>query len=218
MRFPRTLAFAVLAASPVLSLTSCGDDAEGARTTLGTVQTTSYVVEDPVTTTSTTTIPSALPEGQVDPNEQTHIVVAGDSVYKIASMYGITPEALVNYNSWTEGINHPLFQGDEVKIPPNSKVPSASSSGSSSASTGDDTGGGDTGGGDTGGGDTGAPATTAASGVGCTHTVVAGDNPTRVANQYDITVEELAAANASNPAYQSFLIGSSLSIPANGSC
>ena len=35
---------------------------------------------------------------------------------------------------------------------------------------------------------------------------------------YGITVDELAAANASNPAYQTFLIGSSLSIPANGSC
>ena len=213
MRFPRTLAFAALAASPVLSLTSCGGDAEGAKTTLGTVQTTSYVVEDPVTTTSTTTLPSATPEGQVDPNEQVHVVVAGDSVYKIASMYGITPEALVNYNSWTEGINHFLQVGDEVKIPPNSQVPSASGSTSGSSS-----GSGDTGGGDTGGADTGTPETTAASGVGCTHTVVEGDNPTRVANKYGITVDELAAANSSNPAYQTFLIGSSLSIPANGSC
>src|SRR4029078_13719195 len=106
MRFPRALAFAALAASPVLSLTSCGGDAEGAKTTLGTVQTTSYVVEDPVTTTSTTTIPSA-PGGQVAPNEQIHVVVAGDSVYKIASLYCITPDALVNYNYWSEGINHP---------------------------------------------------------------------------------------------------------------
>ena len=78
MRFPRTLAFVALAASPVLSLTSCGGDAEGAKTTLGTVQTTSYVVEEPVTTTSTTTLPSATPEGQVDPNEQIHVVVTGN--------------------------------------------------------------------------------------------------------------------------------------------
>ena len=73
---------------------------------------------------------------KVDPNEQTHIVQSGDSVYKIASTYGITPEALVNYNYWTEGINHPLFQGDQVKIPPGSQVPSATP----------DSGGGDTGG------------------------------------------------------------------------
>ena len=214
MRFPRTLAFVALAASPVLSLTSCGGDAEGAKTTLGTVQTTSYVVEEPVTTTSTTTLPSATPEGQVDPNEQIHVVVTGDSVYKIASMYGITPDALVNYNSWSEGINHPLFQGDEVKIPPNSQVPSQTpASGSTTGSTGGGGGGGDT------SGDGGSPETTAApDGAGCTHTVVEGDNPTRVANKYGITVDELAAANAGNPAYQTFLIGSSLSIPANGSC
>ena len=35
MRFPRTLAFAALAASPVLSLASCGGDAEGARKAYG---------------------------------------------------------------------------------------------------------------------------------------------------------------------------------------
>ena len=125
MRFPRTLAFAALAASPVLSLTSCGGDAEGARTTLGTVQTTSYVVEEPVTTTTTTTLPTAVPEGEVSPTEQIHIVVAGDSLSKISSMYGITLDALINYNAWTDGINHVILPGAEVKIPPNSQVPSA---------------------------------------------------------------------------------------------
>ena len=206
MRFPRALAFAALAASPVLSLTSCGGDAEGARTTLGTVQTTSYVVEDPVTTTTTTTLPTAVPEGEVSPTEQIHIVVANDSVSKIASTYGITMDALVNYNAWTDGINHVLLLGAEVRIPPNSKVPAAT------PDTQAPSGGGDTGGDDT------TSETTTPAGVGCTHTVEEGDNPTRVANQYDITVDELAAANAGNPAYQNFLIGSSLSIPANGSC
>ena len=206
MRFPRTLAFAALAASPVLSLTSCGGDAAGAKTTLGTVQTTSYVVEDPVTTTSTTTLPSATPEGQVDPNEQIHVVVAGDSVYKIAALYGITPDALVNYNDWPEGINHPLFQGDQVKIPPNSEVPSANA-GTQAPSDG--------GGGDTGGGTT---ETTAAAGVGCTHVIVAGENPTKVAEHYGITLDELRAANANNPAINTFVVGQSLTIPPNGNC
>ena len=126
-------------------------------------------------------------------------------------MYGITPDALVNYNAWSDGINHPLFQGDEVKIPPNSKVPSATP-------------------------DTRArpvaavvvaasrrrrrpPETTTPAGGAVARTRSSrGDNPTRVANKYGITVDELAAANAGNPAYQNFLIGSSLSIPANGTC
>jgi len=207
MRFPRTLAFAALAASPVLSLTSCGGDAEGARTTLGTVQTTSYVVEEPVTTTTTTTLPMAVPEGEVSPTEQIHIVVAGDSLSKISSMYGITLDALINYNAWTDGINHVILPGAEVKIPPNSQVPSATPATQAPSD-----------GGDTGGGDDTTSETTTPEGVGCTHTVEEGDNPTRVANQYDITVDELASANAGNPAYQNFLIGSSLSIPANGSC
>ncbi len=207
MRFPRTLAFAALAASPVLSLTSCGGDAEGARTTLGTVQTTSYVVEDPVTTTTTTTLPTTPIEGQVSPTEQIHVVVAGDSLSKISSLYGITLDALINYNEWTEGINHFLLPGDEVKIPPNAKVPSATPDTPDTQAP------------SSGGGGGGTPSqTTTPSGVGCTHVIESGDNPTRVANKYGITVDELAAANAGNPAYQNFLIGSSLSIPANGSC
>jgi LysM repeat protein len=210
MRFPpRTLAFAALAAAPLCFLTSCGDDAEGARTTLGTVQTTSYVVEEPVTTTTTTTLPEAPVEGAVSPTEQIHIVVAGDSVSKIASTYGITMDAVVNYNAWTDGINHVLLPGAEVRIPPNSQVPSAT------PDTGETTTGG---GGGAGEDDETTTETTTPEGVGCTHTVVEGDNPTRVANQYGITVEELQAANAGNPAYQNFLIGSSLSIPANGTC
>jgi len=206
MRFPRTLAFAALAASPVLSLSSCGGDDTGAQTTLGTVQTTSYVVEAPVTTTTTTTLPTAVPDWQVSPTEQSYVVVAGDSVYKIARKHGITPDALVNYNAWTDGINHPLFQGDVVKIPPNSKVPSATPDTQAPSSGGTTASGG------------GSTQTSAPSGVGCTHVIVANDNPTRVAKQYGITVDELAAANAGNSAYQTFLIGSSLSIPANGKC
>jgi LysM repeat protein len=207
MRFPRTLAFAALAASPVLSLTSCGDDAEGARTTLGTVQTTSYVVEDPVTTTTTTTLPAAIPEGEISPTEQIHIVVAGDSLSKISSMYGITLDALINYNAWTDGINHVILPGAEVKIPPNSQVPSAT------PDTQAPSGGGDTGG----DGDT-TSETTTPEGVGCTHTIVEGENPTKVAEHYGITLDELRAANAGNPAINTFVVGQQLSIPANGNC
>ena len=114
---------------------------------------------------------------------------------------------LVNYNAWPEGINHPLFLGDVVKIPPELAGPvrhdltrrRRATAAVTVARRHDDQ-------------------TTTPAGVGCTHTVVEGDNPTRVANQYGITVDELAAANAGNPAYQNFLIGSQLSIPANGSC
>lgn len=206
---PRLIVLAALGVSPAFLLTSCADDASGARTTLGTVQTTSYVVEPPITTTTTTTLPAGPSDGsQTSPNEQSYTVVAGDSVYGIARKHGITPEALANYNDWPEGIAHTLLPGDVVRIPPNSQVPSAGGSdtgGTGTSATPDD-------------GSGSAPPETEPSGTGCTHTIVAGDNPTRVANKYDITVDELSNANVGNPAYQNFLIGSQLSIPANGNC
>jgi LysM repeat protein len=202
---PRLIGFAALCASPALFLTGCGDDPAGARTTLGTVQNTSYVVEPPITTTTTTTLPTEVAPGQTVPGEQSYTVVAGDSVYKIASLHGISPDALANYNDWPEGIAHNLLPGDVVRIPPGSQAPgAASSSGGDTSTSGDET--------------PATPTTAAEAGTGCSHTIVANDNPTRVAEQYDITVDELANANVGNPAYQNFLIGSQLSIPANGSC
>jgi LysM repeat protein len=199
---PRLYVYLALGAVPILFASGCGEDATGARTTLETVQNTSYVVEDPVTTTTTTTVAPTPGAGQTAAGEQTYIVVAGDSVYKIAELHGVAPDVLANYNSWPEGVQHPLFLGDTVKIPPESLVPAATGSGSTD--TGEDEGS--------------ATQTTEATGAGCSHTIVAGDNPTRVANQYDVTVDELAAANAGNPVWNTFLIGSQLSIPANGSC
>lgn len=54
--------------------------------------------------------------------------------------------------------------------------------------------------------------------TGCRHTVVVGDNPSRVAEEYGITVDELSAANIGNPVYQNFLIGWQLNIPIDGAC
>ena len=211
---PRLITLTAMAATPaLLLLTGCGGDAEGARTTIAEVQTTSYVVQDPVTTTTTTTLaPTPDGGGQVDPNEQTYTVQSGDSVYKIATSFGIAPDVLANYNSWPEGINHFLSVGDIIKIPPGSEVP-----GTDTDDTGD-AGSGDASSVDTepeGGADTTAPT---AEGVGCEHTVVAGDNPSVLARQYEVTLDELAAVNASNSAYGHFQLGSTIHIPANGNC
>jgi hypothetical protein len=72
----------------------------------------------PMTTIEMTTTTTHVPTVDCDPNEQTHQVQAGDSVYAIASMYGVDPQVLANYNSWPEGIEHPILVGDIVKIPP----------------------------------------------------------------------------------------------------
>ncbi len=201
MRFrPRVLVIAGFGLGPALLAAGCGNEATGSQSTLVFQQPSSYVVKDPATTTTTTTLAPGPPVEGVSPTEQIYTVVANDSISKIASIHDITSDQLVSYNGWTDGLTHFLGVGDQIKIPPDSKIPGTA--------TATDTGTGET----TGTSDSVAP------GVACQHEVVANDNPTRVAKKYGITVDELAAANAGNPAYQSFLIGSLLDIPAGGDC
>jgi LysM repeat protein len=221
MQMRQRAAVLALGLAPLVVLAGCGDSsASGSSNTLQELTPgTNFVTIEPATTTTTTTLPDGDGGGGVSPTEQTYTVVAGDSMFKIASMFDITAEVLANYNGWSEGINHPLFPGDVVKIPPNAAVPgsgSAGDSGSDAGDAGDDGDAADPG--DTGDdGDTGDTGDTdASSGEGCSHTVVAGDTPIKVANQYGIELDELANANIGNPSYQTFLIGSTLNIPPEG--
>ena len=50
--------------------------------------------------------------------EQQHEVAPGDSLAAIADRYGIDLNTLVNYNAWPEGLDHVIFPGDVVLIPP----------------------------------------------------------------------------------------------------
>ena len=205
MRFrPRALVIIGFGIGPVLLAAGCGSDggvADGPGDVLVDIQPSSYVTKEPETSTTTTTIVVVdLVAGETSPLEQIYIVQPGDSLSRIASIHDITMDALVSYNAtvWPEGATHAFFVGDEVKIPPEAKIPgTATDTGTEAATPADGT---------------------SVPGVGCEHTVVANDNPTRVAKKYGVTVDELAAANSSNSAYLSFQLGSKLNIPANGTC
>ena len=54
-------------------------------------------------------------------------------------------------------------------------------------------------------------------GTACEHTIVAGENPSKVATKYGITVDELRAANPGG-VMDTFLVGAVLNIPSNGTC
>ena len=43
--------------------------------------------------------------------------------------------------------------------------------------------------------------------------IVSGDNPSRVAERFSISIQQLAEANATNPVYTNFLLGGTLIIP-----
>jgi LysM repeat protein len=70
---------------------------------------------------STTTSPPTTTAPATD--AQTHVVVAGDSLFGIAAMYGIDPAILANFNSWPDCLDHPIYVGDIVQIPPGARVP-----------------------------------------------------------------------------------------------
>jgi LysM repeat protein len=205
-----TFALTIGVASMAL-LSGCGSsdgEAAGSSDTLNYVPTTSYALKAPATTTTTTTLPAGeTPAGGTVPTEQTYTIQSGDSLSAIASRFDVTMDAIVAYNGWTDGINHVLLPGDTILIPPGSASPGAAQTPSSGDSTDSDSS-------ET--ADSGE--TEEASGTGCTHTIVSGDNPTRVANQYDITVDQLSNANLNNPVWNTFLVGSTLNIPPEGNC
>lgn len=199
---PRAIAFAAFGVGPLLLASGCGGTSDtGARATLANIQPTSFVEIAPATTTTTTTISlEEIEASGVSPVEQTYVIVRGDSISKIASLHDITMEQLINYNSWADGFNHLLVPGDTVLIPPESAIPGADTG---DVAAGDDSDTGD------GTGDT-------ASDGDCptTYVIQAGDN-TRigVAEQFDITYQQMDVANANTPGYQNFIVGTEIVIP-----
>jgi LysM repeat protein len=203
---PRAVMLAAFGVGPLLLAAGCsGGSANGARVTLANIQPTSFVEIPPASTTTTTTVSQEqLEESGISAVEQAYVIVAGDSISKIASLHGITNDVLISYNKWTDGLEHFLLPGETVLIPPESKIPGTGTvtdpaGESTGESTAEDDGVEDP-------------------GEGCTHTIVANENPTKVANKYEITYEQLQAANPSMDMTTTFPVGGVLVIPPEGTC
>lgn len=211
----RGVVAAALACAPLVLLSACGTSggsAEGARSTLQYVPTTNYVLREPATTTTTTAAPAAeTPAGGTSPGEQTYQIQANDSLSKIASRFEVEMQAICDYNQWSTCINPPhlLLPGDEILIPPLAATVSSTDDGDTEAAVAaDDSIDTD---------DDGADADDEA-GEGCTYTIEANDTPAGVASDYDITFQQLQAANPSRDFQSWFLVGASINIPPEGSC
>lgn len=209
-RGPVAILFAAAGIATLL-LGACGGD-EGSSATSITIQPTSYVTRPPVTTTPPAggaSVPAGAVAGQV------YEVQAGDGWLTIAQMYQVGLDELTNYNDKTR--NDPLYTGDTIKIPPNGIPPTTNPNATDTTDDNTITADG-----------TAATTTTppdprddaqtaSSTAEVCTrgsYTVSAGDTTrTAVAEKFDITVEEMDAANQNTPGYGMFYPGLKIVIP-----
>jgi LysM repeat protein len=198
-----------------LLLAACGGSDEGASaTTLDLSQSsTAFVVRPPVTTVAPTD--SVAAEGTTT-GSQEYEVQAGDVPINVAKKFGVSLDDLIAFNEWASAAEFP-FPGTVIQIPPGGTV--APSTTVAAGATGDTAAPDE---GDTASTD---PATSADTipdaGDNCaegSYTIAAGDIPLRVAEKFDVTVEALAASNASTSGYGSFYVGLEIVIPAKADC
>ena len=195
-----------------LVLGACGGDDSSAATratvTLAAGET-DYQTIAPATT-------EALAPGEVAAGaEQDYTVQAGDYGIKVANQFGVSLEDLQNVNGWSDASKEFPGPGAVIKIPAGGTVASAETAPSDDevADAADVADAVDA------GGEVGEaipdPGDNCVEG---SHTVVAGDIPLKLVEQYDVTLEALQAANASNPAYGRFIPGEKIIIPAKEDC
>jgi len=172
----------------------CAGGAASSAPTVSPIEPTSYVVKELVTTTTTIapTTTTTLP-GQIGEPYQ-HTIVANDNPSYLADLYSISLAQLNDANR--SNPDYSAFPiGGTVVIPAGAIMPGAGLLLNSQNSTD-------------------------GSSTGCSvleHVIVSGDNPTVVAEQYSISIEALARANATNATYLSFLLGGTIAIPV-GDC
>lgn len=211
---------AALVLAAVVGLGACSSSASSnPATTPLQLTPTNYAVEPTVPPTTVTLVPTTPPvPGAVVAGEgTTYTTVAGDYPSTIAKKFKVKFTDLMAINNWTlVGQNVPEFKiGVEIKIPPGYTVPGAATA--ATPAPGATTAPADTSLPAATTADTTVTATTTASNKVCppagTYTIVAGDLPSTVAKKFDVTLDQLNAANTATKGYKNFVIGVKIIIP-----
>jgi len=194
-------------------LAACGGatDSGATQSTVDLSQaSTAFVVRPPATT---------VPGIEVDvvagvaTEEQDYEIQPGDYPLKLAGDFNVTVDELVAYNEWGS-VNEFPGPGTTIKIPPGATfvVVGTNADGDTVAAEVEANG-------------EGAPVvsvvTIPESGDNCeagSYTVVSGDFEQRVADNFDVTLEALRAANATTDGYSTFFVGLMVIIPAKADC
>ena len=182
----RPLVSAIVIASASFVAVACGSDPNASSTTLRPLTSTNYATTPPsvvVTVDPANTLPPPL----------TYTVLAGDSMYAIASRFGVKAEDIASYNAWADGILHPLSPGQVILIPPGAANVTTTLPGMPIPV------------------DTTAPGPQPGQGK---YVVEAGDSLSRIADKWGVEVSALLAANGWVDSSVVILPGDEINIPA----
>jgi LysM repeat protein len=207
----------VALAASALSLTAlgaCGSSSGSpSSTTLG-LTSTNWATIATVPPSDATTVPPK--PGDTVPGEQTYKIQAGDtSRIAVAKRCGVTVDAMDLANASTANYSS-FYVGLEIKIPAGGIFECGGATATTTTAAGGQTG-------TTAAGTTpGSTTTTIAGGASnCqagSYTIVANDYPGVVAKKFDVTVDQLNAANAATKGYDSFYVGLVIVIPPKSTC
>ena len=185
--FPLVVAFAAV-------LSACGESSTATNSTALNLGSTAFATLVPTQSTlAVVTIPP--PSDGVSDVEQSYVIVTGDYELLVAEKFGITVDQLRQANINTP--NYVSFYGT-IKIPPGAKDTTATTIAGDPTAT------------------TVAPGSTVPNNGGSicgSYTIVGGDIPSVVAKKFDITVDQLAAANVDTKGYTNFVVGFKIIIP-----
>ena len=212
-RIPRVGVVAGPVVAGALLLAACGGstDSGATQSTIDLSQaSTAFVVRPPATTVPDIAIDVVA---GVATEEQDYVIQAGDYPLKLASDFNVSVDELVAYNEWGSVSEFP-GPGTTIKIPPGATflVVGTTTDGDTVAAVVEANGDGDP--------DV-SVATIPESGDNCaagSYTIATDDFEQRVADNFDVTLAALRAANTSTSGYSSFFVGLTIVIPAKSDC
>jgi len=181
-------------------LGACGDGAASGSSTSTPVNLNSTAYATLAPTLSTIPVEATLPtEGQISAAAQDYTIVAGDVPVNVAKRYGVSLDALTLANANTANYAS-FYVGLVIKIPEGALVPAPTTTVAVDTATAN----------------AGTTTTVGADANGCTtgsYKIVAGDVPGKVAKSFDVTLDQLDAANANTSGYKNFIVGVTIVIP-----
>ncbi len=192
----------------MLGVSACGSSGGTNASPVTTIKMSApdYITAVPILTS---TVPSTTQVGQPgDPTvtvagEQLYTVLAGDILVRIGKRYGVSAQAIADYNAWADGVAHLIYPGLKIKIPPGATTPAAggTSGGTTTATTAP--------------GSTPAQTTTTVDvSAGGTYVVADGDTLSRIATKNGTTVAAIVAVNGWADANHLIYKGLKIKLPA----